>query len=145
MCDPITLSIGASIATAVSSAGTAIAGGAAAGSLMGAIGGGLMTAGAAMGSAAALTGVAAIGLGATAIGVTGAALGGAFNDRTGGSSSAPVSPQQLQASKQVSASNSGIGVGPNRSILAALSSQGVKTSTTGLGAAPVAKKTALGL
>ena len=61
------IGLGASIATAVGSAGTAIAGAATAGSLMGAVGGGLMTAGAAMGAAAGVTGTIAAGLGGLAI------------------------------------------------------------------------------
>lgn len=61
------ISLGAGIATAVGSAGTAIAGASAAGSLMGAIGGGLMTAGATMGAAAGITGTVAAGLGGLAL------------------------------------------------------------------------------
>lgn len=72
MCEIFTI-IGASIATAVSSAGTAIAGASAAGSVMGGIGGGLMTAGAAMGTAATATGLAATGLAVG--GLTAAGLG----------------------------------------------------------------------
>lgn len=80
-----------------------------------------------------------------AIGLVGASMGLASMNKSSSSSSVPVAPVQLQASKQASASGSNGGTNsPNRAAIAAMMSQGVKTSSSGLGAAPIAKKTALG-